>query len=1398
MRKIIPLFFLMLLVPTPAFAASFTFNPDPLGSVFNMTEKTSFLLDLNTSVSESLVSFSQQQTNLSNLAINNATGMINYTPPASDIGYHGDGVIFIATNLSNSLDFITTKIFFNVSNVNDPPNITAYNLNYSAVSVLENNVLLFNATATDEDLVVGDTINISWYINGGMVQTNLSNATINSTFAFSATYCNASIFNVTVRVNDVAGLAVQQVWNLSVNNSNRVPVLNGTIMNRTWVEDNNLTNNITLSSFFYDPDNQQCPAGPNKDNLTYSVNLTPVSSVNYTINITIDQNSSNVSLHPFPNYNGFELVLFYANDSHNATPSNVVNLTVTNAPDPPALAMLANQTATVNVTFTYIFNATDPDLPYGDSLTWGTNSTIFNITKINATHAMINFTPTVSQVNNYSVWIQVNDTTSLQANGTFFLIVQNNTAPILNFIGNQNATQGTIFYLNVSASDADNDSITFTSNSTFFNITNLNATLGNLTFLPSNGQVGNWSTLFTATDSKGATSSQTIILRVDNINDPPSIVAIASPQIIKVNNTLLINVTASDPDIQWGDILTFGDNTSLFDIATVSSTLGLINFTPNSSQVGNYSIAIHVNDSSGLTASTTFLLAVTNSTAPVLQLVGNYSINEDTYLNIIMNATDADGDPVNFSISTKLFNQTYFNFTFNSTTRQAIFNGTPDQVDLGNHSFTINITDGSNIATQTFWVDVMYINDPPVLPSIINLSAYESTLFLYNLTGYDEEIVLFNASQNLTFFSNNTIFNITKRVNATTMLANFTPTTAQVGNYSVNLTVSDNNSNSSLVFNLFVLNLNDPPYTAGTAPNSTPRIFENQSQVFNINASDPDVVFNESLSIAWIVDGVNQTANINTSYNGTNLTSSFQYLTSFCQAGFHNITAKVSDRANATNITYWNLNVTNVDRVPEYGIRRQSNFADFSNGTFENTSETNSSGNVTLFMINSTSYAAYGSFTSPLFDFGSKFKFSSDLNITHLKRMEWDADLPANTSLLMQFRTSDDGTSFTNWSNNISVTNVSFIYHTVRYVQYRANFFSSSDLSQSPSLNEVRVLYTMQNITYNTNTRYTGIIDLADYFSDPDTNECNGTNKDSLNLSVTGNDSITMRFSGSVITLLETTFEGQDAVQWTGNDSYNRTLSDEVLFTVVPTPGGSVPSSSSSSSSGGGGSSTTTTTIQLQTKLKNVTRPLALNIIVPKPIVIYQNESVSVPIGLVNDENFTLSDIYLSADVPNSTIKPIFSRDYIDRLEKSSSANSTLIINSFKSKGTYEIFVRANVSDPPYLATASFFVSSIELGSVNESQFNTRITFARDLLTENPECLELTEQVTKAQEDWKKGDFKSANDALDHIVNDCRYLITVKDQNLEQPGQQQLIGKVMRFARKPITIAIAVLATLLA
>jgi hypothetical protein len=1371
-------------------AQSFMFSPNPLGTIFNASEHIQFLYDFNvsytngTAMNESLVNYSMSLTTRSIILLNSSMGILAYTPVSGDIGKEGDIIYITAANKSNSFqDFETTSISFNVSNVNDPPNITGYSPENLTQLVNEGSSIYFTINATDPDIQFGDSINYSWYLDS-VLQENESNWT------YSPGYCVAGEHNITVVVTDWAGGLTDYVyWNVTVNNSNRPPVQNRTIENITWLENTNLIDNLTLSNYFYDNDTLECGGTGNADTITYSTNFTITELSN--INVTINETTSNVSFYPSAYFARNLSIQFIANDSYSEAYSNDVWLILININDPPSLEPIGNQIAAVNVTFTKILNASDSDLPYGDTLTWWTNSTLFTITKLNATHAMINFTPTEGQIGNYSIFVSVNDSFNRNATEIFNFTIRNNTAPVLDFIGWLNATEDSLFLYYVTAYDADNDSLTFTTNSTLFTLSTIpdNESAVKIEFMPTNEQVGNYTFRITVTDPSGARDYEDFNFTVINFNDAPVLNNIFTPKIVKINHTLSFNITASDDDLIWGDSLTYWTNSTLFNITKISDTKGFINFTATDADYGNHTIVMGVNDTGNLNDTKTFILMVVNSSTPLLNFIENQNATEDVPFSLIISATDQDFDPVTIYLNIATLAITPVNFTMLDST-SGMLNFTAEQYDLGTYAIRayVNDTDG-HVSYQDFNLTVSFTDDPPYFVNAVNLTATQNTTFLWNITAFDEEISLYGAVQNLTFSTNTTLFNLSYS-NATAALINYTPGEYDVGNYSISFTVSDGLHNDTVVILFTVLNFDDPPQIVRYYPSQfTFSIMENTSIKFNATATDPDITFGDNITFAWYLDGVNQTANLETlSSNSTHYSRAWDYLIDFCQAGNHTVKLVVSDIAgNKTANLTWDVTVNNINRLPTFGLKVHTTAADFSSGTNLNTSTTNFSGNVTLAMNESGYFMPYGVYTSPNFDFGDRFRYSSDINITHVLYLYWNASIPGNTALNISYRTGD-GSTYTPWSDNFSTSPQIVSPKAIRYLQYRAYFYTN-DSNKTPSLEEVRVTYTIKNITINQNTRYTEILNLNDFFSDEDMINCTGANRDNLTYNVSGNSSLKLLWeTHSKITLLEhTSFYGTELITFWAYDGINITHSDNLSITVLESSGQTLTPQVVVVTVSSGGTSTVTQT-QTRIVIKNITQPVYLEIIVPKPITIYRNETVIVPILLRNTQNFTLEGISLQALVNNSAMSLSFVQNKFDKIDPGKEVQTMLIMQAYKSMASYEVVVSANVTSPSYQDSASFYVNSIELGTKNASQLDTRITFTRDLLAENPECLELNENLLEAQDAIRNNDLNKANLLIEQVINDCKYLISVKGTPPEKPAKISLFTWLRDKLKSPYAI----------
>jgi hypothetical protein len=191
-----------------------------------------------------------------------------------------------------------------------------------------------------------------------------------------------------------------------------------------------------------------------------------------------------------------------------------------------------------------------------------------------------------------------------------------NDPPVLPALANAQLTEGERWVYQVVFSDPDLDvdpgeGHTFTVEPPLFAI----AASGLVDFMPTNDHVGTHDLVVTVTDADGLNSSQVWRVVVRNVNQPPTIDRV-EPQVWNEDEPVLLQIVGQDPD--RGDVLTFSDTSSMFDI---DPRTGLINFTPTQANVGSYSVQVRAQDRDGLYVTLTFdVTVVARNDPPVVSI----------------------------------------------------------------------------------------------------------------------------------------------------------------------------------------------------------------------------------------------------------------------------------------------------------------------------------------------------------------------------------------------------------------------------------------------------------------------------------------------------------------------------------------------------------------------------------------------------------------------------------------------------------------------------------------------------------------------------------------------------------------------------------------------------------
>lgn len=371
-------------------------------------------------------------------------------------------------------------------------------------------------------------------------------------------------------------------------------------------------------------------------------------------------------------------------------------LTVLNTNDVPAIPVIPNQIASEDLQFTYLVTATDVDA--GDVLAYSLTTAPAGMT-IDATSGLITWTPTNSDAGkNHTVVVTVTDMSGATASRQFIISVNNtNDAPTLTAIPDQTATEDMPFYLFAMASDVDaGTTLTFSDDSDLFVI---NPTTGRIMFTPTNDQVGTYTITITVSDGT-ATASTTFVLTIKNLNDAPTLDAVADGTTAALVQFTRV-VTASDIDI--GDTLTFS-LVSAPEGMSIDPVSGVITWTPRLDQVGTHIIYVVVQDAAGAKYVRPFTVTATQPNRPCT-LEPMVSLEQGYYtedFKFAVKYTDLDGDApaiIVVVIDGEAFTMT--RSTESGSFSDGVIYELATSLDLGQHVYFFQADDGQGHTATT-------------------------------------------------------------------------------------------------------------------------------------------------------------------------------------------------------------------------------------------------------------------------------------------------------------------------------------------------------------------------------------------------------------------------------------------------------------------------------------------------------------------------------------------------------------------------------------------------------------------------------------------------------------------------------------------------------------------------
>ncbi|MFT4309593.1 MAG: hypothetical protein ACMXYL_03845 [Candidatus Woesearchaeota archaeon] len=1307
--------------------------------------------------------------------LNRTTGMLTYIPSNKD-SKRNINILFLLTDPTLEEEvFESLFVLFIIENVNDPPEIINQSPYNSTTNSSENTTELFIVNVTDPDFFHNsDNLTVEWYIDGSLNLTEenlsapISPFIVSSLLSADFGFCDSGIRNITAIARDIEGLEDSFTWEVNVSNVNRPVTFEGIIPNISWNEGvtaQNHTPGWGLYDFFIDPDYIECE-GEQQEILDFSFEGLE--------NITafVNETTGNITFQSPPYWRGEENVTITAYDIDGNATSNNFTITVLSSGYPPNITEIGDRNAAIGALFRLFVEVEDPDLPFGDNITYSDNSTLFDIVWYNITenksYGLIEFVPSWGDEGLYSILIEVEDLYNFTDNQTFLLNISPNNPPILDSIANHNTTQDVFFQLNISAFDADGDFLTFYANSSLFGLPydedrelyklhNINDTHSFLNFTPTNEQVGNYSIRFYVFDVLNATDTQTITLQVINVNDPPSFLE-PLPQDLyaKINNTFVHFVYATDPDLMHGDILSYQSNDSIVNLTKLNNEEAVMIFYPTDADEGIRSVKLNVTDIEGLYDEWIFNLHILPPLPPTLNPIVNLTATENEEFITTITASDPNQDPLVFSFNSTLWSENMI--TINDSA--VMINATYEKEHVGNHTINVTVTDIDGMSdSMTVVFEILEVDNPPEIVHPGNITFFEGILNNVTLTIIDLEGDNWTISSNMSDLINLSQINLT-HANMTS-----TPTSAQIGIHSVLLTVVQEDDpllNSSIIVNITVMHLPRAPTIIQSNPDPSIVIDTEEGSIISLNATiqDDDFEIEENITAEWFFNGLL----VKVEYvEENNHTIRLDYDIGYCSDGNRTITLNLTDMYGLKNSTSWNLSIENVNRVPEFGIRRY--YADtLSEGILSGMEE--DSGYVVL-----EEFVNNGSIESPLLDFGQSFN-KANVNITY-NYIEIYGENITESDILISIRTGSN-TNPSSWTMNW--TDYQIAGDTIimeegniprRYAKIR--IIVNDTQGNNPKIEGIGWKYEFGVQVLEASSVYSSWAALGDFFFDPD-DEC-GVPTPKI-LGFVGNLITQVQVDNTddmIVDLLTNPTPGTEVWYFNFSDGIDNTTSNNITFIITESE---IPPITTPIPTSGGGGSTTTITQPVPVPV-DVELPIPIDMIFAESVTIYDNDTMTIPITLTNTLNDTIYGIELYALSDNPNITFLFGQTFFDEIPEGENRTTTLTIESYRTYGSYEAEIHAIVTEPEFNATKSLFINSLEIGRHGEEEFNTRLTFVRDLLVSNPECIELSEQLDQASQALEQGNIQGGREIIDRVSETCRYLISMDRQ---EPFREQPTG----------------------
>jgi VCBS repeat-containing protein len=850
-----------------------------------------------------------------------ASRTVTITPASNQ-----NGAVVITISVSDGTDTTSDTFTLTVNAVNDAPTIsdvadtstnedTATSALAVSISDVETAASSLVLTATSSNQTIVPDGNISLGGSGGSRTVTITPASNQNGTA-----------TITLSVSDGAATSTD-TFVLTVDAVNDAPTISD-IADQTVAEDT-----ATSAMAFTIGDAETAAGSLTVSGTSSNQTLVPDS------NIVFGGSGANrtVTVTPALNQSGTATITVQVSDGSQSVTDTFV-LTVSAVNDAPTITDIANQTTNEDTaTGALAFTIGDPETAAASLTLTGTSSNQTFVPDANivfggsGANRTVTITPALNQSGTVTITVQVSDG-SATASDTFTLTIDPvNDAPTISDVANQTTNEDTATSaLAVTIGDVETATSSLTVTGTSSNQTlvpNANIVWGGsganrtVTLTPASNQSGTVTITLEVSDGTSA-STDTFTLTVNAVNDAPTISDVANQSTNEDTATSAIAVTVGDVETGAGSLTLTGtsSNQTLLPDANIvfggSGSSRTVTLTPALNASGTVTLTLDIND--GAQSSTdTFVLTVNAvNDVPTISDIGNQSTDEDTATgSISVTIADVETAAGSLTLSATSSDQTLVpngNITLGGSGGSRTVNILPASNQTGSATITVQVSDGSASATDTFVLTVGAVNDDPSISDVANQSTNEDTATsAIAITVGDAE----TAAASLTMSgssSNQTIVpdaNIVFGGSGANRTVTITPASNQNGTVTITISVSDGVATTSDTFTLTINAVNDAPTISDVANSSTNE--DTATSAIAITVGDVETSA-ASLTMSGSSSDTNLVPNGNIVFGGSGASRTVTITPASNLSGSSTITLTVSDGSlTATDTFVLTVNAVN-------------------------------------------------------------------------------------------------------------------------------------------------------------------------------------------------------------------------------------------------------------------------------------------------------------------------------------------------------------------------------------------------------------------------------------------------------------------------------------------------------